>query len=182
MDDLSPKRRKIVENLVSVYEQARSLIIDREEVKVSVVANKSTNREAQSEYSVRRSFDSLKLTNSQHQAWLDIEEGLNYLENGGAHVLIGMKTTNLLGVGGGLDLTEEQLENIKKKMGRFNAWEFGLVGEKRRHHSEVVKLMCIPDYTLNRIQIDTGHSREVLSRWFKSGLDYYDELFYRGKK
>ena len=178
MDDLSPKQRRIREAII-----AYDAISEREPVKIQVMANRSTNRTVDSEFYVTKSEASLKLTKTQEQAREDIAIGKYYQENGGCFALIGYRTVNLLSVGGGSKQDLEKLyAYMKKMMGQYNGWCFSLAADRKYSQIDVVEWMCEPGATLKALHHRSGVREASLSKWFKEGLDRYDELFYRGKK
>lgn len=125
-------------------------------------------------HGIRTSQAKLKLTKEQRQASMDIDRGYDALAKGAGLALLGIKTANMSGVGGG-EMSEVVIDKMRYHIGRMHQWQF----ETPNHQVYSVEAINQHGYTARSFSELVGRDKNTIIDWYKRGLDNFVEIFYR---
>ena len=132
-------------------------------------------------HGLRTSIAKMNLTPHQLQARSDIGVAYDDASRGMGYAALGAKTAKLLETSSGFSDSEMAIDRARKRIGRLNDWRNYCFSMNKRGYVFAVDALERFGQTATSYAEQTGFNRSTVVRWYKSGLDEYANLFYRGK-
>lgn len=143
---------------------------------VETEATKGSGRTVKA-HAVRTSVAKMKLTQEQEQAARDIEWGFYCRRAGFGYAMLGAKTANLTGTGGGGD-SEGRIDSMRRAIKKLHEWEMHMFESGLDRNIMAVEAINLHGMTATEYAERAGYDRSTIVAWYKKGLDEWSEMYF----